>query len=352
MKYFIWIFFVILIIFRYFSTRPVYQNGDIIRITTTIVSDPVNYGAYQSFTAAGLRVSLPVFPEINYGDRVVLTGVVEGVKLINAKLENSNALYSFGSGIRKRIIDFYQEFLPQPMSGLVAGITLGSKGTITADFWNRVKSTGVAHVVVASGTNVTFVVSFIFGIVSLFLARRKAIPIIILSIILYLFISGFEAPLIRAAIMAFLAFWAQGTGRLLSAWRNLFLTAGVMLVIEPAWIMDIGFILTFVSTASIMLFEKRIDKFLKLVPGVLREGLSTSLSAQIGVAPILFVTFGQFNLLSPVINMLVLWTVPYIMIFGALGGLVGLVVPVLGKLLLYICYPLTWWFGAVVALFS
>lgn len=43
------------------------------------------------------------------------------------------------------------------MSGLTVGITLGPKVTLTANFWNRVKSTGVAHVVVASGTNVTFV---------------------------------------------------------------------------------------------------------------------------------------------------------------------------------------------------
>jgi len=100
-----------------------------------------------------------------------------------------------------------------------------------------------------------------------------------------------------------------------------------------------------------MVFEKRIAKLLKFMPGVLKEGFSTSFAAQIGVSPILFVTFGQFNILSPLINALVLWTVPYIMILASLGGVVGLMLPILGKLILYVCYPLTWWFAKIVEIF-
>jgi len=352
MKYFIWFLLFSLIIFRYFSTRPVYKDGDIVRITTTVFSDPVVYGNYQTFSAAELKITLFSFPEINYGDKVTIEGIVNEGKLKDPELIRVVSSTGPGSFVRNKIIDFYKRVLPQPMSGLIGGITLGSKGGITSVFWEKVKNTGVAHVVVASGTNVTFVVSFIFGVVSFYLPRKKSMLIVILSIILYLFISGFDAPLIRAAIMATLTFWAQTKGRLLSAWRCLFLTAGVMLIIEPTWITDLGFILSFVSTASIMVFEKRINRLLKFMPKVLKEGFSTSLAAQIGVSPILFVTFGQFNLLSPLINMLILWTVPYIMIFGAVGGLLGLFVPFLGKTILYLCYPLIWWFSSVVLLFS
>ena len=352
MKYFIWVLLILLIVFRFLSTRPLYKNGDTIRLTTIVYSDPVVYGNYQTFNAFGLKVSLPLFPEVYYGDRVVLEGIVGDGKLRNAKLISLDNFTGFGSGIRKKLIDFYQQTLPQPMAGLVAGITLGSKRSLTSDFWQKVKNTGVAHVVVASGTNVTFVVSFIFGITAMYLPRKKSILIVILSIILYLFISGFDAPLIRAAVMAILAFWAQSTGRLLSAWRSLLLAAGMMLVIEPDWITDLGFTLSFVSTASIMIFEKRIARLLKFMPSGLKQGLSTSLSAQIGVAPILFVSFGKFNILSPLINALVLWTIPYIMIFGALGGVLGIFMPILGRVVLYICYPLTWWFIEIVSLFS
>jgi len=124
-----------------------------------------------------------------------------------------------------------------------------------------------------------------------------------------------------------------------------------MLLIKPIWITDLGFILSFVATASLMLFQKRINSLLKFVPNILREGLSTSLAAQIGVAPIIYATFGQFNIFSPLINALVLWTIPYIMILGAIGGIVGLVIPILGKVILLIAFPLVWWFVGIVNLF-
>jgi len=115
---------------------------------------------------------------------------------------------------------------------------------------------------------------------------------------------------------------------------------------------DIGFILSFVSTMSIMLFQSKIDKKVQFLPKVIKEGFTTSLSAQIGVTPILFVTFGQFNIWSPLINALILWTVPILMVLGALGGVVGLAVPFLGKSILWLSYPLLWWFVGVVEVFS
>lgn len=347
-----WVLLIILITLRYFLIKPVYKNGDTLRITTTVSSDPITYGNYQYFSAAGLKVYLPIFPEINYGDGVILEGVVNNGKLDNPKLVSINNFQSFGSSFRNMLIGFYQESLPQPISGLIAGIVLGSKGSLSSDFWEKVKSTGIAHVVVASGTNVTFVIAFVFGVISYFLPRRKSIPIVILSIILYLFMSGFQVPLIRASVMAGLTFLVQMTGRLSNAWRIFFLTAGIMLVINPDWISDIGFILSFVSTGSIMLFNKPVSKVLRRIPKIFRESFATSLSAQIGVAPVLFVTFGRFNILSPIINMLVLWTIPYIMILGSLGAILGLIFPALGKLVLYASYPLTWWFTKVVEIFS
>lgn len=343
---------ILLITLRHFSSKPVYQNGDTIRLTTTVAEDPRIYGDYQTFSAAGIKIYLPSFPEIYYGDKVVLEGTVDDGKLADAKLVSSDNFKNFGSGFRKNITDFYAKMLPQPISGLFAGVVLGSRGGLSPDFWEDTKITGVAHVVVASGTNVTFVIAFVMGVLNYFLPRRKSMPFVIISIILYLFLSGFQAPLIRASIMAFLAFWAEGSGRLTSAFRTLVLSALIMLLIVPAWLTDIGFILSFVSTASIMVFGKPIRKVFKKLPKVFGESFSTSLAAQIGVAPVIFVTFGRFNILSPLINALVLWTVPYIMILGSLGGVIGQVFPFLGKLILYVSYPLGWWFVTVVKFFN
>ena len=110
--------------------------------------------------------------------------------------------------------------------------------------------------------------------------------------------------------------------------------------------------MSFVATLSLMLFQKIINAKLAFVPNILREGLSTSLAAQIGVAPIIYATFGAFNILSPVINALILWTVSYVMILGALGGIIGLIVPLVGRLILLIAFPFLWWFVEIIKIFG
>ena len=55
---------------------------------------------------------------------------------------------------------------------------------------------------------------------------------------------------------------------------------------------------------------------------------ATSLGAQIAVAPILFVSFGQISWIGPLVNVLVLWTVPAIMAGGFLLGLISLIGPI------------------------
>jgi competence protein ComEC len=352
MKYLIFPLLFLLIFVRYFATRPNYKDGDIVRITTSVLSDPIKYPTSQYLKVAGLKVYLPIIPEITYGDKIIVEGVVNNGKLEKPKLVSVGEGSTPLSVVRNSIISFYQKVLPEPMGGLMGGIVIGAKGALSSDFYNQTKLVGVAHVVVASGTNVTFVVSFLFGVMTLILPRKKAIPFVIFGIILYLFISGFDAPLIRAAIMASILFLSQEAGRIVNTWRVLVFAAGLMLLYNPDWITDIGFILSFVSTASLMLFEKRIRNYLKKVPEVLKEGLSTSLAAQIGVAPILFVTFGQFNIWSPLVNALVLWTVPILMVLGTVGGVVGLMIPFLGRMVLWLSYPLLWWFVKVVEIFS
>ena len=351
-RFLVFLLLLLLIVFRFFSTRPVYKNGEIVRITSRVLQEPVRYSFSQVISVAGLSVSLPLFPEISYGDSVVVEGRVEKRKLLDGNLisvrQNENWFYQF----RRKIISFYQKSLPEPSASLISGMVLGSKASIPENFWQDLKITGTAHVVVASGMNVSIVAAFLMGLLALFFPRKRAIPFVLAGIALYCVLSGLDAPIIRAAIMISVVFLAQETGRVTSTWRALILSAIIMLAFKPLWLIDLGFILSFVATASLLIFEPKIRSKLSFVPGVLKEGLSTSLAAQIGVAPILFVTFGQFNILSPIINALVLWTVPFITILGAVGGIIGLVLPQLGKVLLYLLYPFTWYFVKVVELFG
>jgi predicted membrane metal-binding protein len=77
--------------------------------------------------------------------------VVDNGKLDNPKLISDEESQGFGSGVRQKVVDFFQQVLPQPFFGTVAGITLGYRGAISADFWQKIKNTRVVYIVSVSG---------------------------------------------------------------------------------------------------------------------------------------------------------------------------------------------------------
>lgn len=340
---FLYISLLIFIFYRFYSTRPVFSDGDLVKISTTVLSEPIKYSDSQYLKLYGVKIYLPKYPEITYGDKLVIVGRVEEDRLVNPELvevsDRKNKIYD----LRSKIIYFFKSNLPEPHASLVAGMVLGSKNMPT-NFWEKLKNTGTAHVVVASGTNVTMVAGFLMGLTTQFLKRRRAIVITLLGIGIYVILSGFDAPIVRAGIMGAVAFSAQSVGRLISAWKALFYSIALMLLVRPDWLVDLGFILSVLATSGILLFNTKLDKIFKIVPKIIREGLTTSLSAQVFVAPVIYATFGQFNILSPIINALILWTVSYIMIIGGISAVISLIVPKVGGIILTLAFPLTWYF--------
>jgi len=352
MRYIFWLIIILLIFVRFITTRPSFIDGQKIRITEKVLQEPTRYDNFQVTKLLGLKISLPAFPEIIYGDEIIVEGVVDDDKLFDAKLISVKRQNTGLFVVRKKLLEFYKNAFPSPHSSLVAGVVIGSKEGISGNFWESLKNSGTLHVVVASGMNVTLVAGFLMTLFLSVLSRKMAVTTSIIGIWSYALISGLDAPIVRAAIMGSLAFGAQALGRINLASRALITSIVVMLLIKPDWLLDLGFILSVVATASLMLFEAKINRKILFVPSIFREGLSTSLAAQIGVAPILFIVFKQFNIISPLVNAITLWTIPPITVIGAIAGVIGLVFFDLGKLILYLIYPLTSWFIFMVNLFG
>jgi competence protein ComEC len=329
-----------------------FHNGDQIRISTKVHSEPVRYENTQYLKLEGLKVYLPLYPEISYGDLIVVEGKVNLDKLEKPKLISNSVSQGNIYAFRRKLLDFYDNSLPTPNSSLIKGMVIGSKSGISKDFWDELKNSGTAHVVVASGMNVTLVAGFLINFLTIFFKRRYALILTFVGVWMYAILSGFDAPIVRAAIMGTIAFTAQELGKLDVSLRALTLSALVMIFINPMYISDVGFLLSFFATLGLMLFEPKINKKLKRLPSIIRVDLSTTLAAQIGVFPILIYSFGRFNILSPLANVLILWTVVPTTIIGMVGGLVGLIVPIVGKAILFTSYPLTSWFIGIVRIFG
>jgi competence protein ComEC len=211
------------------------------------------------------------------------------------------------------------------------------------------------HVVAASGMNVTLLAGFLMSIFGVFFHRKVALLLGMSGVVVYAILSGLDPSIVRAAIMAQLAFGAVLFGRQYNGIYGLALTAGAMVLWSPLLIEDIGFQLSVLATLGIIVLNPLFTRYVKNFASlnfVIVEDLITTFSAQVFTLPILLLAFGQYGLLSILVNMLVLWTIPLITIVGGIGVLVGLLVAPLGQAIVYVCLPLLWYFVKVTSFFA
>ncbi|MDP2585602.1 MAG: ComEC/Rec2 family competence protein [Candidatus Levybacteria bacterium] len=330
-------------------------DGQALSFETVILSQPQAIGSQQvlfaNYKNQRIRITVGRFPEINYGDLVRISSI------LNIKVLNKNIVYSMYfpkietinnssnilqsslkkvSILRQKLILLFSKTLPSPSSSLLLGILFGVKEQMPKDFSNNLKTSGVFHVIAASGMNVTLVGGFISAFFAFFLKRQIAIGLSILGIIFYAVLAGLEPSIIRASIMGILVFSAQIMGRQSLAINGLALAGFGMLFVDPTLLSDVGFQLSFAATFGILYIRP----------------LPSTIAAQIATLPILLANFGTYSIYSILVNGLVLWTVPILMMIGGLGAILGLILGPLGQLLIYLCYPLLLYFENIVNFFG
>ncbi len=356
----------------FFANFKPYPEGQMISFETRVSSQPKVSSRGQQVTlnlpnSQRVSVRLALIPEVGYGDQLKIEG---RVKYFEAENGNKIASISYpefelvevGSDtnlilkVREDIISLFNSSLNPEFSSLVLGITFGIKQEMPKDFHDKLEKTGLLHVIAASGMNITMVGGFLMTLFAIFLKRQLALILAIAGIVFYAFMAGFEPSIIRASIMGILVFSAQLTGRQSSSFLGLFIAAFLMLFKNPSLIYDIGFQLSFMATLGLIylrplfFIKQKIKKSLE--KSFIGEDLATTISAQIFTLPILLINFGSYSIVSILVNALVLWTVPIIMVIGGISAIAGLIFDPLGYILSYLSIPFLIFFEKTVELFS
>lgn len=218
-------------------------------------------------------------------------------------------------------------FLPSPQSELLSGILLGEKYNLPGQLRLALRDTSTLHIVVVSGQNLTLLAGLAMRLSGL-LTRKITITLALLIVASYTLLTGADIPVVRAAIMATLAYLAQILGRETAGVWVLALTAAGLLLINPQWLFDLSFQLSFLATLGLITIAPLISKSLTQLPSFLRENLAVTIGAQAMVTPIIASNFHQFSIVGILANLLVIWIVPYIMV----GGLIMLVFSFISQL--------------------
>jgi len=252
---------------------------------------------------------------------------------------------------KRRIETVFNRNLSEPEASLLAGIVLGAKRGLPYEFWQALQRTGTLHIVVASGYNVTVVIGVVINYLAGWVKRRTAVMLGMMTVIGYTVMAGAEAAIVRAAIMGSLAYFGQVLGRKADGVRLLVVAVMVMVLFDPMIVWDVGFQLSIMATSGLMFIGPLLEKVFKRVWLIGGDMLDT-VAAQIGVWPILLITFGNLSVFAVVVNSLILWLVPVVMGLGGVLAIMGLIWQPLGQVIGWLVYvPLTLivrvieWFG-------
>lgn len=227
--------------------------------------------------------------------------------------------------IKNSFLKSIKKIIPEPHASLLGGLTVGAQESLGEELQNNFRKTGIAHIVVLSGYNVTIVSEAIMRVFS-FLPSVFKFSLGALAIIFFVLMTGASATAVRAGIMAVLVIIARVTGREYDALRAL-LIAGVVMIIQNPKILafDSSFQLSFMATLGLLYVSPRIYKYFKFVTikFQFRELVVSAIATQLFVLPLILYKMGNLSILALPVNLLILPFIPTTMFFGFVSGVVG-----------------------------
>jgi competence protein ComEC len=288
---------------------PEYNYGDYLKISGLLKEPEVFNGFdYDSYLARYDIYSLMYYPKISRVEKPLSLSQKIYLKLLE------------GKWYLKSIID---SNLNEPEAGLANALLLGYRRTVSSEDLKIFSRVGLSHMIAISGSHITILSAMLINfLLALGIRRKHSFYLVMIFLIFYPFITGLSASAVRSAIMgglAFLAIYYKRNAKLINA---LVFSGSIMLLINPQILRaDIGFQLSFLALLGIIYLypigEKIISSLLTRLN--LRKGIekvfknildiiNLTLVSQIITLPVLLINFKQLSLISPLANILVLWT--------------------------------------------
>lgn len=221
--------------------------------------------------------------------------------------------------------------IPAPENKLGKSYLLGMKSGLPNKLSEYLRVVGLTHIVVASGAHLSILIEIarkIFGKLS----RFSGLLFSLLFIILFMAMVGWTPSIMRAGVMAILTLLTWYVGRKVAPIRMIIMVMAFTLMVNPLFINNVGWMLSFASYAGIMLLGPSLTKYFygEKKPGFVGSMILTTIAATIMTLPITLYYFGAVSLISVIANLLILPTLSFAMGLTFLTGMVA-GIPVVGE---------------------
>lgn len=270
--------------------------------------------------------------------------------------------------VRRRMVRALVDGLGSPDGMLIGSMVLGRRAVdLPSDVQQQFTQVGLAHTLAASG----FHVSLLLGSVLMLVKRassRVQLGVGGVTLAFYLALTGLHPSVVRAALMGLAGLSGLVLRRGTRPMGLLLVTATGLLVINPLWIWDVGFQLSFMATAGLVTTVPALQARFAKIPDAIATPILIPIAVIIWTMPITLVHFHVMPLYGILTNAL---TAPFITVLtlgGMLSAAIAALVPPLGasvaSLLFFpvevlrglvawvVSLPLSQWNGGAIALWQ
>jgi len=286
----------------------------------------------------------PLYPRYDYGDRVSVDCALrrpeppdlpgefrfdmylarQGVYVVCASPKIEKISGGEGNFILRTILSFKKltaekivSLWPEPQASFAAGLLYGYRGglgRLSEDFANA----GVTHIVAVSGYNISIVAGILATMcIYLLIPRKRAFGISVGAIVIFVIFTGASASVVRAGIMGIFTLCGSFFGRSRSLTNSIVGAAVLMTVWNPySLLWDLGLQLSFLATIGLVWLSPFLKEYFNRVPEYfgLRENLTNTTAAILITTPVIMYSTGRMSPYAIVANLLILWTIPYLML--------------------------------------
>jgi competence protein ComEC len=220
-------------------------------------------------------------------------------------------------------------------AGLLLGLLLGDDSELDPVLERDFRAAGLSHLLVVSGENVAMVLAPILAAAALIrLSPWPRFAVGFCSVAFFTVLTGAEPSVLRAGVMACLALAGVLMGRPRTTASILSATVLGLLILDPWLVWSVGFQLSVTATAGMVAaasaLAERLGRFL---PRPVAVAAAATISAQLGVTPVLLFYFREVPLVTLPANLAAFPLVAPSLLLGALAAGVGVVWFPLGEAL-------------------
>lgn len=220
----------------------------------------------------------------------------------------------------------------------MSAILLGDKSGLDAELKELYQKSGIGHILAISGLHMSFIGTGFYKLLrkaglSFFQAGSAGI----LFLLLYTLMIGPGVSSLRALVMFLVRIGSDMSGRTYDLPTSLSAAAAVIVLWQPLYLLDAGFLLSFGAILGIALVYPVLDGF-HAVPKLLCAGLSIHLM----LLPVMLYYYFEFPVYSLLLNLLVVPLMSAVLGAGIAGSALACLWAGGGRGILGICKGILW----------